>query len=220
MTPDSDVSDQKNGREVESPCCKVHRTATAFNVSDTLDNLTASRRKGTSFRDLTTQFNTRIVEQALGQANVNDRSIHAALTGENIASDVYEVLRTDRDSDIRRAELRARLSDAGVDVDSLEAAFVSHVTVRAHLQECVVVEPEQQSPPPFEQTVNTARGARNRASNIIQSTVNRAVRNQHLQTGSLDTEVLIRLTCQECGDSFYISELFEQRQCSCGSVGD
>jgi len=219
MTPDSKGSRGEGSKRAGSPCCKVQQTAAAYSVIDTLDELVTARQDGTSFRELTTQFNTRVVERALAQADVDGRSVHAALTGEEIASDVYEVLRTDRDSDIRRAELRARLSDAGVDVDALESAFVSHVTVRSHLQECVGVEPER-APPPFEQTVNTAQGARTRASNVIQSTIDRAIRNGQLQTGNLDAEVLVRLTCQECDDTFYLSELLEQRQCSCGSASE
>lgn len=218
MAPDSNTSG--TGREktdLESACCKVERTAATFDVSDAVDELTARRRDGDSFRDLATYFNTRVVERALTDADIGDgRSVHAALTGSDIASDVYEVLRTDRDSDIRRAEVRARLSDAGLDVGRLESAFVSHVTIRSHLQECVGVEPEQ-SPPPFEQTVNTAQGARTRAENVIESTIDRAVRNGQLRTGSLETEILVQVTCSDCGDTFYLPELLEERQCSCGS---
>lgn len=217
MPPESNVANRDSGEGVGSPCCKVQRTAVTFDVSDALDELAAARQEGASFRTLATQFNTRVVEQVLGEIDVEGRSIHAALTGEDIASEVYEVLRTDRDSDIRRAELRARLSDAGVDVENLESAFVSHVTIRSHLQECVGVEPER-STPPFEQTVNTARSAQTRASNVVQSTIDRAVRHDQLQTGDLDVEILIRVTCQDCGDTFYLSELLEQQHCSCGST--
>jgi hypothetical protein len=110
------------------------------------------------------------------------------------------------------------LSEAGVAVDDLESAFVSHVTIRSHLQECVEVEPKK-SPPPFEQTVNTTQGARTRAVNVIQSTVDRAVKNGQLQTGQLETELLVQITCQDCGDTFYLTELLDQRQCSCSATG-
>lgn len=219
MIPNSNGSQGEDNRRVESPCCKVQQTAAAFNTVDALDELVKARRDGTSFRKLTEQFNTRVIEQALERADIDGRSVHAALTGEDLSSDIYEVLRADCDRDIRRPELRARLSEAGVNVDALESSFVSHVTVRSHLQECVGVEPERSSPP-FEQTVNTAQGARTRASNVIQSTIDRAVRNDQLLTGDLDAEVLVRLTCQDCGDTFYLSELLEQRQCSCGSGRD
>ncbi len=218
MASDSNASGTANEEtDPESACCKVERTAMAFDVSDAVDELAVRRKDGDSFRDLATYFNTRVVERALADADIGDgRSVHAALTGNDIASDVYEVLRTDRDSDIRRAEVRARLSDAGLDVDQLESAFVSHVTIRSHLQECVGVEPEQ-SPPPFEQTVNTTQGARTRAENVIGSTIDRAVRNGQLRTGPLETEIFVQVTCSNCGDTFYLPELLEERQCSCSS---
>lgn len=221
MSPDSDtVGRQKTTANLESPCCKVQRTAAVFGVTDRLDDIATRRRDGDSFRDITTYFNTQVVERALSATGLGEgRSIHAALTGDRIAADVYDVLRGDSDSDIRRAEVRARLADAGVDVDELQSAFVSHVTVRSHLQDCVGVEPDE-SPPPFEQTVNTTQGARKRAANIIQSTVDRAVKNGQLQTGPLEAELSVQITCTECGSTFYLTELLEQRACSCTNPAD
>lgn len=221
MSPDSDGSEDSHPEpNPESPCCKVQRTASAYGIDGAVDELEPRRRDGDSFRDLAAYFNTQVVDSALSRAGLGDgRSLHAALTGGDIASDVYEVLRTDRDSDIRRAEVRARLSDAGIDVDELESAFVSHVTVRSHLQECVEVTPDR-SPPPFEQIVNTTQGARTRALNVIESTVNRAVRNGQLETGELETDILVQITCQDCGETFYLTELLDQRQCSCPNPSD
>lgn len=216
MPPDSDVSGQEEDDSgPESACCKVQRTAAAFDMTGAVEELTTLREEGTSFRDIADFFNTQVVDRALERADIGDgRSVHAALTGGDIAGDVHEVLRSDHHSDIRRAEVRARLSDAGVDVDSLESALVSHVTIGSHLQDCVEVEPEQ-SQPPFEQTVKTTQGARTRAGNVIQSTIDRAVRNDQLQTGPLEAEIFVQLTCQGCGDTFYLTELLEQRTCSC-----
>jgi len=218
MVSDSNHSEREDApSEGDSACCKVGRTAAAFDLSDVFEELSALRRDGESFRSLAAYFNTEVVESTLREAGVGDaRSIHAALMGDDIARDIYDVLRTDRDSDIRRAEVRARLSDTGIDVDALESAFVSHVTVRSHLQDCVGVTPDE-SPPPFEQTVNTAQGARTRANNVIQSTINRAVRHGHLQTGEIKAEVVVRLSCNDCGKSFYLSELLDQRRCNCTS---
>lgn len=210
------VQNSKTGGEREGlECCKVGRTATTFDVLLVVDKLADRRRDGDSFRDLASYFNTRVVERALERADVEDgRSVHAALVGDDLPRSVYRVLHGDSDSDIRRTELRARLADAGVDVDTLEAAFVSHVTLRSHLKECAGVEKEQ-SPPPFEYTVNTTQWARTRASNIVQNALDRAVRIDQLQTGSLEADVTVHVTCADCGDTFYLSELLDQRRCSC-----
>lgn len=220
MVPDADPSEGAEREAAsETDCCKVGRTAAAFDVADAVVELADRRAAGHSFRDLAAYFNTRVVERALERSAVEDgRSVHAALVGDDVADDVYRVLRGDGESDIRRAEVRARLSEAGVDVERLESSFVSHVTVRSHSRDCVGVEPDE-SPPPFEQIVNTTQGARTRASNVVQSSLDRAVRHGHLETGRLEAEVPVRVTCTECGDAFYLTELLNRRRCSCATTG-
>jgi len=182
-----------------------------------LSALVERRRSGASFRTLAEYFNRQIVARALDDADLgHGRTVHAALTGEDIAEEVYGVLRGDASADVKRAEVRARLSDAGVDVATLESAFVSHVTIRSHLQDCVDVEPDE-SLPPFDQIINTTQGARSRAENVIQSTIDRAVKNGQLETSDLEVDISIQLTCQECGDAFYLSELLDTRRCSCAT---
>lgn len=199
----------------ETVCCKVERTAMEFDILDICSELIKRRQDGDSYRSIAAVLNSRIIEAELDRADVTtDRSVHSALVGENIADEVYRVLRTDSESDIRRAELRARLTEAGVDVDRLESAFVSHVTVRSHLQDCVSVDTDS-SPPPFEKTVNTTQWARTRASNVIQSTLDRAVETGQLQTGQLTAELFVRVTCESCGDTVYLTELLNEKSCSC-----
>lgn len=201
--------------ESETSCCKVGRTAMEYGIKNRLPELNSHRKSGKSFREVTRIFNTWIVEQALKHADISDdRSIHAALVGENIADDIYHSLYTDETSDVEQTEVRARLSAAGVDVDRLESSFVSHVTIRSHLKECVRVEPDP-SPPKFEKIANTARGAKNRAKNVIQSTFKRGARHGQIQTDSLRVEILVKITCEECGDTFYLAELLEKQRCSC-----
>lgn len=216
MTSASDTSgsDEGDGSD-KPPCCKVERTAARFDSLELLSELSAKRRVGDSFRTIAAYFNRKIVAQALDDADIEqDRSLHAALTGDEIAEDVYDVLRADSTSDIKRAEVRARLSDGGVDVSTLESAFVSHVTIRSHLQNCVEVTPDE-SLPPFDQIINTTQGARSRAVNVIQSTIDRAVENGQLQAGDLEVDISVQMSCQDCGETFYLAELLDQRRCSC-----
>lgn len=218
-TPERDDGDATGGSG-GTYCCKVGRVASEFDVSGIVDRLAERRREGSSYRELATYFNTRIVERELSRAGLDDgRSVHAALVGDDIATDVYEVLHGDGDTDIRRAELRARLTEGGVDVSGLTSAFVSHVTVRSHLKVCASVEGPDPSPS-FEQTVNTTQWARTRAANVVQSALDRAVRYDQLRTGPLDAEVLVRITCEGCGETFYLNELFEKRRCSCRDSAD
>lgn len=215
----SEHGDEAPLSETEIDCCKVGRTATKFGINNRLSELTNLRKEGTSFREITTIFNTWVVEQALERGDIGDnRSIHAVLVGADTASEVYRVLRSEGESDIHRTELRARLSAADIDIDSVEASFVSHVTMRSHLQECVGVHPDTE-PPTFEKVVNTAQRAKVRATNVIGSTLKRAVRHGQIQISSLRIELLVKITCDECGDTFYLSELLDQRRCSCHTTG-
>ena len=221
MTADSGTPEpgpEDGGGSRGAHCCKVRRTAVRFDLPDLLSTLAERRRSGVSFRTLAEYFNQQIVARAIDEADIgHGRTIHAALTGEDLAEEVYTVLRGSESTDVKRAEVRARLSDAGVDVETLESAFVSHVTLRSHLQDCVDVAPDEPLPP-FDQTINTTQGARSRAVNVIQSTIDRAVTNGQLETRALDVDVSIQLTCQECGDTFYLSELLDKRRCSCATA--
>lgn len=216
MTPASDTSGSEENDELNKPpCCKVQRTASRFESGELLSELSIKRRAGDSFREIAAYFNQEIVARVLDDADIEqDRTLHAALTGDEIAEDVYDVLRRDSTSDIKRAEVRARLSDVGIDVSTLESAFVSHVTIRSHLQDCVGVTPDE-SRPQFSQIINTTQGARSRAVNVIQSTIDQAVKNGQLQTGDLEVDVSVQMSCQNCGDAFYLAELLDQRRCSC-----
>lgn len=216
MVPDPETGEGDTlGERGDLDCCKVGRTAMEFEIPAAVPEIADRRREGSSYRDIAAHFNTRVVDRALERADIEDsQSVHAALVGSDIASDVYRVLRANGDWNIRRAELRARLVDSGVDVDALESALVSHVTIRSHLQKCADVEREE-SPPPFEQTVNTTQWAQTRASNIVQSALDRAVRHEQLRTGPLEAEIVVRITCDDCGDTFYLTELLDRRQCSC-----
>jgi|GEM_PF-3819124 len=215
MTPDSNASQDATRATAEEACCKVRASAVEFGVEDALERIKSERRRGSSFRDLADEFNTAIVERALDAEDLGDsRSIHAAMIGDDVATRVYEILRGNSEAGIEGAELRARLSSAGVDVSRLEDAFVSHVTMRSHLQDCVGVTPEE-SGPTLDHIVNTIRGARTRSLNVIQSSVERARRHDLITTGPLTVEMVFRATCQECGDQFYLSDLIEERECSC-----
>lgn len=216
MTSASDTSgpEDSDGSD-KPPCCKVQRTAFKFDSRELLSELSTKRKAGDSFREIAAYFNQEIVARALDDADIEqDRTLHAALTGDEIAEDVYDVLRRNSSSDIQRAEVRARLSDVGIDVSMLESAFVSHVTIRSHLQNCVEVTPDE-SLPPFDQVINTTQGARSRAVNVIQSTIDRGVKNGQIQTGDLEVDISVQMSCQDCGDTFYLAELLDQRRCSC-----
>jgi len=211
------MASETEGQEI---CCKVTATATEYDVMDAATRLPERRKAGDSFRELTHWFNTIVIEQVLDAADVSSgESVHTVLVGDEFAEEIYQILKMDEGTDVQRAELRARLTEAGVEVDSLEEALVSHVTIRLHLRECINIDDNTQTSD-FEKTINTIRWAYSRAENVIQSALDSSVAAGETQTGPLEAEVVVRVTCQTCGDMFYVDEFVENPRCDCAGQDD
>lgn len=204
----------------QESCCKVTTTAQEYDLMDTAARLPERRKGGASFRELTRWFNTTIIEQILDRAGIpSGESVHTVLVGDELAEEVYQILKTDDGSDVERAELRARLAEVGIDVDALEEALVSHVTIRSHLLECINLDSNAKGAN-FEKTINTIRWAHSRAESVIQNALESSVAAGETQTGPLEAEVVVRVTCQTCGDMFYVDEFVENPRCHCTEADD
>ncbi len=211
------MAGESEGREM---CCKVTATATEYDVMDAATRLPERKKAGDSYREVTHWFNTTVVEQALDTAGVSSgESVHTVLVGNELAEEVYQILQTDDGTDVQRAELRARLAEAGIEIDALEKALVSHVTIRSHLRECIDFE-ENTRTPDFGKTINTIRWAHSRAENVIQSALDSSVAADETRTEPLEAEVVVRVTCQTCGNMFYIDEFVENPRCDCAGRDD
>lgn len=203
------------------PCCKVARSARAYGVSDADAELRRRREEGASYRDLAEWFNVRLVASALERAGVDaERSVPTALLGDELPERAYRVLGGENGSDVRRAETRARLADAGVDVEALEAAFVSHVTLRSHLRECLGVTGGDRTPTSVEDAAGVVRWARNRTRGIASDVLARLRRDGTVAAGELDVEVVVTVTCRDCGASYHLREFLDRGRCDCGGRPD
>lgn len=213
-------ADEGAGAESE-PCCKVARSGRTYGVSDVDAELRRRREEGASYRDLSAWFNARLVARALDRAGVDaERSVPTALLGDELAERTYRVLRGEEGSDVQRAETRARMADAGVDVDALEAAFVSHVTLRSHLRDCLDVAGEERTPASVEDAAGVIRWARNRTRGVASDALARLRRDGAVAAGELDVEVLVTVTCRDCGASYHLREFLDRERCDCGGRAD
>ncbi|PSP99361.1 hypothetical protein BRC94_07405 [Halobacteriales archaeon QS_5_70_17] len=206
------------GAGVESePCCKVARSGQTYGVSEVDAELRRRREGGASYRELSAWFNARLVARALERAGVDaERSVPTALLGDELAERTYRVLRGEEGSDVQRAETRARMADAGVDVDALEAAFVSHVTLRSHLRDCLEVADDGRTPASVEDAAGVIRWARNRTRGVASDALARLRRDGAVAAGELDVEVLVTVTCRDCGASYHLREFLDRERCDCG----
>jgi len=198
----------ENGDE---PCCKITRVARAYHVRDVDEKLLQQREQGASLRELATFFNERILSDALDRATQE-------VIGD--AEAVYAVL-TDDDTDrARQAELRSKLTRYDVDIDAVQRDFVSHQTVRNHLNGCSDIDTARESTFDIEAGRKTIEWAQARSEGVIEQTIER-LRNAGAVTDT-QTEVTqsVRVACSACGQSYRIDAFLEQAGCDCRTDAD
>jgi hypothetical protein len=191
---------------VTEHCCKVGRVADRYDLPNLDDALARRHGAGDGLRDLASLTNRRILADAITGAD-------ADVVGD--ADALYETITGDDVSAGRRAEVRAQLSNAGVDVLGMEDDFVSHQTIRSHLRECLDVDTSRSSPLDRERAAGTVEWARSRSEAVIQRTVERLRESDELATGPLDVTHTVRITCEDCGRTYRQEELLTEGRCAC-----
>jgi len=188
-------------------CCKVGRVAAKRGLTRLDDELRRRRGAGASLRDLEGFLNERVLERALDEAN------------EAVVGDPESLCRTLQSSDVdagRKAELRANLERAGVDVDAVEDDFISHQTIRDHLRDCLDVDTSRETRIDRERGHTTISWAQSRSQAVIEQTLQQLRNAGELATGNLDVTQTARVTCTDCGATYRLDELLDSASCECG----
>ena len=187
-------------------CCKVGRVADRYDLVDLDGTLARRHEAGSGLRDLAALTNRRILADAITGAD-------AAVVGD--ADALYETITGEDVSAGRRAEVRAQLSNAGVDVLGMEDDFVSHQTIRTHLNDCLGIDTSRSAPLDRERVAGTVEWARSRSEAVIERTVERLREGDELATGPLDVTHTVRSTCEDCGRTYRQEELLAEGRCAC-----
>jgi hypothetical protein len=188
--------------------CKIGRVVRRYELGAFDRTLTDRREDGASLRDLETVVNEAILRAALRDAD-------ADVIGD--VSSVYEGLTGDEASAGERAELRGRLTRAGVDSDGLEADFVSYQTVRTHFRECLDYDTDRQSALSVEDARGTVEWARSRSEGIVERTLDRLADTDGFRAGDLTVSHVVRVTCEDCGATCPVDEFVDHRGCDCAA---
>ncbi|WP_123538528.1 rod-determining factor RdfA [Halosimplex salinum] len=196
--------------ESEGECsCKIGRAVRTYDLGAFDRTLIDRRRDGASLRDLETVVNEAVLRAALREAD-------ADVIGD--VSSVYEGLAGDEASAGERAELRDRLARAGVDVDELEADFVSYQTVRTHFRECLDVDTDRQASLSVEDARGTVEWARSRSEGIVERTLDRLARTDGFTAGDVSVSHVVRVTCDDCGASYPVDAFVDRGGCDCSTA--
>ncbi|WP_435320549.1 rod-determining factor RdfA [Haloarchaeobius sp. TZWSO28] len=190
--------------------CKVGRVADEFDLAGVHESL-ADRwvrdRDDYSLRELARYFDERVLTAAMRAAGEDP-------LGHEVAS-TYEALTDDAVSSGERIQVENRLSRAGIDVDALRDAFVSHQSVHTHLRECLDVEKETGADgDPTDRAKDTLFALQSRTEAVTESTVS-SLASSSLALDDFDVLVSVSVTCGECGRSYQVGDLLDRGGCTC-----
>ena len=191
----------------DDDACKLGRQITAYDLAG-LDAELVRRREtdDASLRALAEFVNVRILDAALTDVDADvvgsPESVYETLVGDDVPTE-------------RRVDLEDRLTYLGLDVDDLRSDFVSHQTVSNHLNDCLDVDTSRPEIGSVDDGRSKIEWARSRDEHIIEHTIDQLERAGHLAVGSVEVNHAITVTCTDCGDTFRVDRLLDERRCSC-----
>ncbi|MFC6722725.1 rod-determining factor RdfA [Halobacteriaceae archaeon SHR40] len=194
--------------------CKVGTVADSCGFPEIHDRLAAQWTDDDhSVRDLTEQFNRRLVRAGFEQAD------RIPIDGE--IENLYRVL-TDDDVDAgTRTQARERLRQDGVPIEEIESQFVSHQTVYRHLRNCLGVSRDDETETATE-CIDSWRdridALRARTAAVTDRGVSQLASQDAIDGEAFDVLVDITVICDDCGQFYDLDELFEGRGCDCAST--
>ncbi|WP_135855367.1 rod-determining factor RdfA [Halorussus salinus] len=188
--------------------CKVGRVAEEYGVTEITARLVDDWQAGTSVRELADELNESVVRSALTAANVGQV--------EWSRTPVYEALHTDELSDAQEVQIRRELDRAGVDVDELSSALVSHQTVYRHLKNCLdASKGDTRSPKERRKKAkDTVYALQRRTEVVTESTLETLDSADVTDLGDIDVLVDLRVVCNDCGRSMNFEDAMNEG-CDC-----
>lgn len=192
------------------------RVRERYELEDLDEELRQRRADGASLRALETVVNKRILEQAIER---NGADLRTPLPDDRGVDTVYDILAKETTAaDTERVQVQTRLEQAGIDIDAVTDDWVSHVTIKTHLNDCLSIETDRETSISEEDAIDTVEWARARSENVIAETVRRLESAGLVEIGDPTVTVSIRLTCEACGRSYSVQDLLSEGGCACSDA--
>lgn len=197
--------------------CKVGSVAATYSLGDVHDEL--ARKWGTedgpSVRELTDTFNKRVLEVAFRDAGT------LPIDGE--VDNIYRVLTAESADAADRTRARDRLQQVGIDVDTVEDAFVSHQTLYRHLVNCLDTSYEAAEKTPAERVEEWRTrllALQNRTADITTQGIEQLSTAEAVDIGSFTVTTEVTVSCEDCGRFYTVEEFLDVGECDCGPSRD
>ena len=190
--------------------CKLGRVTEERNLGAVERQLVAERQdRNESLRSLARRFNRQLLRQAMTEAG------NPPLEGE--VTNFYRLLTDDDVSRGMRTQATNRLSENGVDVESVTADFVSYQTVNRHLKNCVGVTGKDRTRPiERAEAQDRVYSLQHRTREVTEQTLTQLRRANGDSFEDFEVFVNINARCTECGTHLSVDELLEGESCRCG----
>lgn len=192
--------------------CKVGRVADQYDL-DGMHETLAARRSGedgspASLRTLADEFNQAVLRAAMRP--------HGAGMLDGEVENGYRLLTADDVSRGMRTRARKQLENDGVDVEAVEASFVSHPTMGRHLETCLSVEPEPEERDPIEAAKDRVFKLLSRTEAVVGNTIEGLAAADRIAAGAVAVTVDVRVTCERCGVQATAASFIDRGGCDCG----
>lgn len=190
--------------------CKVGQLLERYDLGNVGDNMVkkwrGEGRERTSLRSLAEEFNRALLERTLQNEDQFpvDRNIetwYGTLTGSDVSAG-------------DRAQVRRRLERIGVDVDQLEAEFVSYQAVRTYLTKYRDVSYDEPSVDP-DDVLESIRKLQGRLDRVTASKIDQLENADVITVGSPRVSADVQVFCEECEQRYDLADLIAAGGCEC-----
>lgn len=189
---------------------KVGRVIAEHDLADLPAELetrwTAPREERSSLRELATYVNRRVLEAELREAGRDPLP--------DDVDAIYRALTSDEASAAERTRRRRDLERDGIDVDQLEADFVSHQAVHTYLTKYRDAE-HRLDAELAERSLRRIRRLQGRTTAVTEDTVERLVDRGEIAGGDLRVMLSLQVLCESCGTSYDATTFIENDGCDC-----
>lgn len=162
-----------------------------------------------SLRDLTEEFNKRILAETFEEADEYINNIEVEHT--------YDILTNENISAGNRVEKRKKLERLGIDMDVLETEFITHQALYTYLTKVRGAEYEQKidTDEAIQRNIDTLRRLQSRTITVTEDTVDRMCDADRDIGEKYDFAVNVTASCRFCGKYYQAVELVKMGGCPC-----
>ncbi|WP_435361872.1 rod-determining factor RdfA [Haloarchaeobius sp. DFWS5] len=191
---------------------KVARLIEKYDLGRELGDELVDRWTGTdaermSLRELATLFNRNLLEAALRAQGEHPH--------QDELRSYYDRLNDGETSAGERVEVEYELSNAGVDVEELEADFVSYQSINTYVKSRGAEYDHADDATQVERDAASVQRLRSRLESVVTERLDRLERTDRIGLGEYSLYVGIDVYCEDCERKYSFAELLEGEGCDC-----